>query len=115
MNFFRFLKPTKQIQVIRREEAKLSLQEWRDDIDLVKLAARVWQNPDFRLMVSCLRNESPSNSVLPDDAPPHRSIALQRRAEGYLMALANLEAMAIMERKTEPLEPTFEPEEPIKV
>lgn len=75
------------------------------------MAMKVWANPDFRMMVSCLKNESPANFVLPDDAAPTRSVALQRRTEGYLMFLANLEALARFEQKPEALEATFEPEE----
>lgn len=111
MNLFGFFRRQKRIQVIRREETKITLAEWRADYDLVKLARSVWINPDFRLMMACLRNENPAFGVLPDDAPPTRSIALQRRAEGYIMALSNLEAMATLEQKTESLEPTFEEEE----
>jgi len=109
----RFFRPERKIVVVRREETKLTLSEWQSDRDLVKLAAKVWANPDFRMMVSCLRNDSPANFVLPDDALPTRSIALQRRGEGYLMAITNLEAMARFVQPAELLEPTFEPEEPV--
>lgn len=111
MNLFGFFRRRKQFQIIQRDETKISLQEWRSDMELAKLARKVWANPDFRLMVACLRNESPANLVLPDDALPHRSVALQRRQEGYLMAIANLEAMAEHSQPVEQLESTYgEPE-----
>lgn len=107
----RFFVRRKSVQVVRISETKLSLSEWRASSELVKLAHAVWQNPDFRLMVSCLKNENPAYFVLPDDANPSRSVALQRRAEGYNMAITNLEAMATLDSIGDMPEPTFQPEE----
>jgi hypothetical protein len=113
INFLRWpwRTPQRKIEVIRRDENKLTLAEWRSSAELVALAGKVWSNPDFRMMIACLRNESPANFVLPDDAQAMRSVAIQRRTEGYTMFLANLEAMAIFSQPPEPLESTFEPEE----
>lgn len=109
--FLALFKRQKKIEVIRREETTITLDEWRSTPDLVKIAQSVWSNPDFRLMISCLKNESPAYFVLPDDASPGRSVAIQRRCEGYNFAINNLEAMRTLRTVPEPLESTFEPEE----
>ena len=62
-------------------------------------------------MFSVLKNENPCFTVLNNHAPATSSIAVQRRTEGYVMALANLEAMAVYDQKPEPIEATFQPEE----
>ncbi len=110
-----FKRRPRKIEIVNRDEAKISLSEWRTDPELVKVAMRVWNNPDFRLMVACLRNETPAFLVLPDDASPTRCIAIQRRSEGYTMALANLEAMATFQSPPAEVEATFEPEEKVEL
>jgi len=96
---------------VRREAAKLRLYEWRRSPKLVTEARRVFELESFRIMLDVLKNENPANLVLPLGSTPADRSAIQCRAEGYAMALANLEAMCNPAETMEPLEATFEPEQ----
>lgn len=100
-----------KVLIVRVPETAVTLDQWRGDYDLVRLAREIWQNNGFQIMVSCVRNSNPGMFVLPDNAPPHQRMARHAQAEGYQMCLNNLEALAKFQKPEEPLESTFEPEE----
>jgi hypothetical protein len=109
LTFWKRLLKSKVI-IIQRDQSRLRLHEWRSDPALVKQAGFV-RTPEFRLAMDVLRNEHPAFNVLADEASVPAQIAQQRRGEGYTMALANLEALAMYQPMTPPLEATFEPEQ----
>ena len=63
------------------------------------------------MAMDVLENEHPAYRVLDSRCQPHQRIAQQSFCEGYTVALANLRALRILNKKMETLEPTFEPEQ----
>jgi len=106
------LKGPQVIEVVRRSSVKLRLAEWRSDPNLVNDAARIVGSESFQCMLDVLKNESPANLCLPLDATMEARSNLQCRIEGYAMALANIEAMAKVQKQYDTLVPEFAPEEP---
>jgi len=105
-----FKRQPARLNVIRRSETRLRLHEFRSEPSLVATARRVCADPDFQMILQVLKNEHPGNLVIADDAHPNISVAIQRRAEGYTMCLANLEAMTKAETVQVDLEATWEDE-----
>lgn len=104
-----------RVEVIRRDSLKLRLAEWRGDPKLVTEAGKVLSLEVLRSMLDVVRNENPINYVLPFGTSSNDRAAMQCRAEGYSMAIANLEAMGQSESTPEPLTADFAPEElPLK-
>lgn len=84
-----------RLQVVRRDESKLRLTEWQMDGQLCAMAAKVLIDPNVQLMLSLMRNEHPSKHILPLGSSMDDRVVHQARAEGYEMALATLERMAV--------------------
>lgn len=100
-----------KLEVIRRPQSTLRLHEWQHSKPLVSSAMQIMRLPDFQMMLDVLKNEHPGISrVLPNNDIATRAI-MQAQAEGYTMALANLEALGRFQEMPEPLEATFEAEE----
>lgn len=93
MNWFR--KKALQIQVVRRDESRLQLNEWQLDARLCAMAAKVLMEPNLQLMLSVVKNEHPYRRALPLGASMDDRAVHQARAEGYEMALATLERLAV--------------------
>ena len=72
---------------------KLRLIDWRSDKHLVSFAAKVWENKDFQIMMQCVGNEHLAMIELPWNSSLELRALQQAKAEGYSLALANLEAM----------------------
>lgn len=112
MNLKFWHRPTvTQVRVITRDRVKLRLHEWRSDPALTKAAGVILNNSDARLMLDVLNNEHPAHFVLAPGTSVDDRAVYQARCEGYTMALANLEAMAMHQEAQKELEPTFEREE----
>lgn len=107
---FRRQKPpvTRQIQVVR--STSLRLEDWRKDPTLVKAAYDLEEKNPWVTMLAVLRNESPLNYALPLGANHEDRIAHAARAEGYQMAINNLEAMAVLHEEPQRIESEFKPE-----
>lgn len=99
-----------RVNVISREASKLRLQEWRQDAKLCGTAEAVFQNPNVRLMLDVLNNESPVNYVGGTPTPDEKILRLGV-IQGYHLAINTLEAMAQFKQPDEQLTPTFEPED----
>ncbi len=97
-----------RLEVVKREQSRLTVAEWRSDLGWVGTAATVLGDARLRLMLDCVANSAPGLEVLPLDASPQARIAQQARGEGYTMALANLEALGKASTPAEPLEALFE-------
>src|SRR5215831_11156711 len=97
------------LEVVRVEEHKLRLSNWQMDRRLCHTASKVLDSPDFKLMLSVLKNESPANTALPYGVGFDDRVVLQARTEGYQMCLANLEALAICTEIDVLPESVFEP------
>lgn len=98
-----------RVQVVRKDESKLRLSEWQLDPGLCAMAAKVLMDPNLQLMLSVLKNEHPCKTALPYGVHMDDRIVLQARGEGYEMALANLERMAVNLTPIPMPEPVFEP------
>ena len=105
-------KPVTRIKVIH--STSMRMDQWRSSKELVGYAQKLFTSPEFQTLLGVLRNEGPSNFGLAGGTHDDH-IAHSYRGEGYNLALNNLESLARMEERLEPLEATFEPEPPIKV
>lgn len=111
MKLWPFKKPPVELKVITRPSTDLRLADWQATSKLVSSAQQVLAGDFARLMVCVLHNESPANWVLNTNATIEERGTHQARIEGYLMCLANLQAMARLQSPKQELEPSFEPEE----
>lgn len=100
-----------RIEVLRRDMSKLRLHEFQSDEALTTKAGAALSDQWVSLMMQVARNESPAHYCLRLDATQEERAAYQSKIEGYNMALANLEAMAISRKISVLQEPTFEAEE----
>lgn len=97
-----------RVAVVRRDQCRLRLSEFRSDPALTKMAGGIINHPDFLLMVDVLRTEAPINlEQFPGTDVTTRAL-WQARCEGYILALNNLEALAQFEQPKEHLTATFE-------
>lgn len=101
---------TFQVKVIRRDVCKLTLAEFRSDPAMTSAAAATLRSDYAVLMVQVLKNEHPSNYIQLNADIPTRAM-MQARAEGYTLAIANLEAMAVHQKPSPGLTATFEAED----
>lgn len=93
MNWFK--KKPHRIRVITRKESEIRLTEWQRDQRLVSIASKTLQDPNLQLMLAVVRNEHPARTALPYGVSMDDRVVLQARAEGYEMALATLERLAV--------------------
>lgn len=101
-----------RIVVVRRDPCRLTLAEWRSQTGMVKAAQLMLANADLRAMLDVLMNASPAHDVYAPDLPADVRSVILARAEGYLLALNDLESLGRFQKPAEPLEETFEPPEP---
>lgn len=92
---FNFLKKRVRFEVVRKPESQLTFADWRSDPALCAVARKVLADPNVQLMLSVLRNESPTKRVLDYYASLDVRAMMQARGEGYEMFLNNLEALAV--------------------
>jgi hypothetical protein len=112
MTFFRKLKPVStRVEILKRDASKLRLSEFQADEALTSKAGVALADQYVSLMMQVARNESPALYCLRIDATVEERAAYQSKIEGYNMALANLEAMAVHRKFVQTGEPTFESEE----
>jgi len=103
--FRRKAKPVK-LEVVQRDPFRLTIEEWRAQPDLVKMAADRLRDPYVRLMLDALHN-SHLRRYTATGTMEQKAFHLCR-CEGYLTALKDFEAMAIASAVEEPVESTFE-------
>jgi hypothetical protein len=101
----------KQIHIINVAKTHLRLEEVRTDQKLCGVFKKLQSTYEFEIMMSVLRNEHPVNLVADIGTTLQDRAVLQARSEGYTMALANIEAMAIYNKPTEMPEAEFAEEE----
>ncbi len=101
-----------QIKLVERVATGLRADEFRADKNLVHLAATLLANPNMHLMLAVMRNEHPSNEVLPVTAGANERFAQQARGEGWTMALATLESLGVQADLPARLISTFGATEP---
>lgn len=99
-----------QRNIILVRSTSLRLDEWRRDPSLVKRMIKLQESQTFAAMVAVLRNESPMNYMPPTGANHDDRIAHACRAEGYQLALNNIEALAQFQKPAEVIESEFKPE-----
>lgn len=100
-------KPEVKIQVIHREVSRLTVEQWRGDPELVKLAIKVLAEPVIKNMLDVLRNSHIGRYTGTNMTMEGRAIH-QAQIEGYNTALNNLEALAVEYKQVQPIEATFE-------
>lgn len=102
------IRPVTQIRIENTESSSLTLAEWRKAPEMVAEAKRLFSDPNFKLILRVMHNESPVNYGIPKvgiDATARLTHLGQ--IEGYHMALNNLEAFAVIQEENIPLESTF--------
>lgn len=101
-----------KVRLVHREVGRMTVQEWRRDGHWVGQAQAVLRDGRLRLMLDAVANSGPGLDVLPLGTGAQDRIVQQARQEGYVMALANLEALGRMVQEEEPVQATFqEPEQ----
>lgn len=83
-----------QVQILYRDVCRLTLAEWRSDIELTKAARKFLDDPQFRVMVDVLRTSHFANLIIDTNDPNSRS-AFLGRCEGYSACLNDLESMGL--------------------
>lgn len=101
------LNPEQKIQVVVKDPTLLRVSEWRGDKDLCSTARNVLMTPDLRLMLQVVLNEHPAFIALTHGTPVEERAIWQARAEGYGLALANLQSLSKFEEAREPLVEDF--------
>jgi len=113
MNWFKRKPPiAPQIRILDRDPSRLDLTEWRADKDCRAAAQKELANPHLQHMLDVLRNQVHRKLVRvhPAMTAEQRSAALSF-ADGYSMAVQDLESMAVKPTETEqPLTESFEKE-----
>lgn len=104
---FRRPQPIKLVPV---NSLDLNMQAWRENEDLVKAWARLLRDPIVQSVIQTLRNESPLNYGVEMPTPDSKILRLGV-IEGYQLALNNIEALANIAKKHQPIEATFEASE----
>lgn len=103
-----------QVRVRVVASTQMRLDQWQASPELVKAARKLLDSREFQAMLAVLRNENPSNYGLRPPASDSDHVAHAYKSTGYALALNNLEALGVLERRRGALEATFEPEEPPK-
>jgi len=102
-------RPDPGLVVIKRDPFRLTIDEWRSSPELCKQAAMALGNPVVRQMVDCLRTSHLAFYSTSGHSTAEERAERFSMAEGYGIALNNLEALAHYEPLKQPLEETFEP------
>lgn len=92
--------------VIPRDVCRLTIDEWKTNKDYVTLAQKTLADTNVRLILDVLRNSSPANEVMMERDLGVRAVK-QAQIEGYMMALNNLESLAVFEQPRPELESEF--------
>lgn len=93
--------------MVYREVSRLTLEEWRSDPELVKLASKTLAEPFVRTMLDVLRNSHIGRYGASNMSMEGRAIH-QAQIEGYNTALNNFEVLGIATKVVAHLESTFE-------
>lgn len=100
-----------KIEVMRRDLNRLTVEEWRSDPGWVATGASVLHDSKLRMMLDVVANSAPGNEVLPLGTSTQDRLVAQARQEGYVMALANLEALGVEKPIQRAVEALFDPPE----
>ena len=101
-----------QTQIVRRDSCRLTIDQWRSDRGMVKLASKIMSNPDFQLMIDVLRTHHIVNYSLMLNPTMEQRAFQQAKGEGYSLCLSNLESMAQYSIPESELIEDFQPETP---
>lgn len=74
-----------------RQRLRMSLQDWREDKDLMASSSKLMSSDMMRMMLDVLDGESPHHEVIAHDNMNLR-VVHQARIEGYMLCLNNLMA-----------------------
>jgi xanthine dehydrogenase iron-sulfur cluster and FAD-binding subunit A len=99
--------PDKRVEVIKRDISKLTLQEFRSNARLTSGAAATLSADFAVIMMQVLKNMHPGATLVMPSADLQTRAVAQARAEGYTLAIANLESMAIFKQTETPIEATY--------
>lgn len=96
-------------EVVRRDVTRLKPAEWRTNPTLVKIAKKFLDDPEFWMMLDCVRNEHPNQIAFLKIVPLEERALHQARIEGFMMCLNTIEALGIPQKELEELQATYEP------
>lgn len=100
-----------RVQIIRRDPLRLTLAEFRSSAELTQQARRALADPFVRQLLDVARTEHLAHYLSLGQSSLKERAMQHARAEGYGMALNNLEAMGQYVEPAEALTETFEPPE----
>lgn len=105
-------RPRRRVVITPIASTTMRAADWCASPECTAAASRLFATPEFRTIISILRNESPASYGLPMGASHDDQIAHSYKAAGYQLALNTLESLATHNRAHAPLEATFAPEPP---
>lgn len=92
--------------------AELTLNQWRQNIDLTSRFSALQQQELWRLATHCLQVEHPCHTVFSQlGVNPNDRVVQQAKIEGYELCLNNLRAMGQHAKPKPTLQARFEPEQ----
>jgi len=109
MTLWRLLfKPPVRYVVIRRDVTRLKPAEWRTNPALVKIAKKFLDDPEFWMLLDCIRNEHPDRIMFSPGVDIQERALHQARIEGFMMCLNTIESLGTPEKVREELTATYE-------
>jgi len=110
--FNRFRRAPRQVLIVHRDISRVTLNEWRSNPEMTKLAAKYVNDREVRMMLDVLRcSASPANAMLRLEADLDTRAVWQARTEGYMGALNDFESLAELAKEPVEVEATYEPPE----
>jgi hypothetical protein len=95
--------------IVKRDITRLKPDEWRTNPTLVRLAKKFLDDPQFWMLLDCVRNEHPNKLAFFQSVPLEERALHQARIEGFMMCLNTIEALGTPQREREELQATYEP------
>ncbi len=100
--------PTDVVPLATRESWKLTLDQWRQQEQMVLESRKLAQNLTYKAQMDVLRNSHPCHTLFtPIGVSPTDRVVQQAKIEGYELCLNNLESMSKQLKSPKPLEATF--------
>ena len=103
-----FRKPQVRYEVIRRDVTRLRANEWRTSDTCIGIAQKFLRDPEFWLMLDCVRNDHPDKIFFLKEVSLEERALQQARIEGYMMCLNTLESLGTPMRQVADVRATYE-------
>lgn len=103
-----FKKRPVRYEIIRRDVTRIKPDEWRTSETCLGIAQKFLRDPEFWLLLDCVRNEHPDKIFFLKEVPLEERALQQARIEGFMMCLNTLESLGTPMRQVDQLRATYE-------